>query len=354
MSNVNPNLMNLALEKKNTARPPVWFMRQAGRYHQHYQNLKKQHTFIELCRNPDLATEVTFGPIDDFDFDAAILFSDLLFPLEALGTGLRYDPGPKLDWHLKDLSDLNRLNPDRLPISALLERLRFQGVALRKIRTRLSPTKALLGFVGGPFTLFAYAVEGSHQGDLAPTKSGLKNGLFAGFLRHLEPLLVENMVLQAESGADVVAMMDTCAGDLDPETYSNFVIPSLRAILVEFKRRCPQTPVLYYSKKTDRRHWLKLADLPISALGVDWRTPMADVINEFHDRYALQGNFSPEAITAPTAEFTKELELFFEPLMRLPRQKLSGWICGLGHGILQTTPESHVRHFLKRQKEIFS
>ena len=104
----NDNLFLAAIQRRNTGRPPVWFMRQAGRYHSHYQGMKQRYSFMELCKVPEAACETAMGPIGDFDFDAAILFSDLLFPLEAMGTGLRYDPGPKLDWHLESVADLAR------------------------------------------------------------------------------------------------------------------------------------------------------------------------------------------------------------------------------------------------------
>src|SRR6478735_6135224 len=103
------NLFNAALRRQNHSRPPVWMMRQAGRYHAHYQNLRKKYSFVELCKLPEVACETTMGPIRDFDFDAAILFSDLLFPLEAMGMGLSYPVGPQLDFHLQEVSDLNRL-----------------------------------------------------------------------------------------------------------------------------------------------------------------------------------------------------------------------------------------------------
>src|SRR6185437_10887260 len=141
-----------ALRRENDSRPPVWLMRQAGRYHSHYQRLKGRHTFMDLCRKPELACEVTLGPVRDFGFDAAILFSDLLFPLEAMGTGLRYDPGPKLDRHLRAIEDLNWLRGGK----ELASQLVFQAEALTRIRAELSPDKGLLGFVGGPLTLFCY------------------------------------------------------------------------------------------------------------------------------------------------------------------------------------------------------
>src|SRR5579884_3669814 len=146
------NLFQKTLRNENSGRPPVWFMRQAGRYHSHYQKLRARHSFMELCRKPEVAAEVTFGPIQDFGFDAAILFSDLLFPLEAMGTGLRYDPGPKLDRHLRSPEDLKNLKGG----AALASHMGFQAEAMKLIRAALPAEKGLLGFVGGPLTLFCY------------------------------------------------------------------------------------------------------------------------------------------------------------------------------------------------------
>ncbi|NDD93336.1 uroporphyrinogen decarboxylase, partial [bacterium] len=189
------NLFQKALRGENLdSRPPVWLMRQAGRYHSHYQKMKERYTFMELCKIPEAACETTMGPIRDFDFDAAILFSDLLFPLEALGMGLRYEPGPKLDWHLQSFEDTKKLDRGG---GKLLERLSFQADAMKLIRKELPQSKGLLGFVGGPSTLFAYAVEGSHAGDLESTKRGLSDGRFDAFNDVLLDLLAENMALQA-------------------------------------------------------------------------------------------------------------------------------------------------------------
>ena len=343
-----------AVLKKNESRPPVWFMRQAGRYHSHYQAMKRKYTFMELCKIPEAATEVTFGPIRDFDFDAAILFSDLLFPLEVLGMGLDYTPGPKLGWHLTELSQLSKLNPEKKSILELVEGIAYQGEALKRIRSNLSPEKALLGFVGGPLTLFYYAVEGSHQGSLQLAKEGLTDGRYDGFCKLMIPLLVENMSLQARSGADAVAVMDTCAGEVEPSLYREIVIPSLREVLVQFRRRHPNTPVVYYSKKTGPWHWQHLEGLPFECLGIDWNHSLAEVIQTWGEKWSIQGNFDPHLMLLPEQACMKEIEKFFLPLLKLPRKKLNGWICGLGHGALQWTPEQNVRNFLKYQKEVFS
>ncbi len=351
---MNRTLYSDAVLKKNLQRPPVWFMRQAGRYHSHYQALKRQHTFMELCKVPALAAETTFGPIRDFDFDAAILFSDLLFPLEVLGMGLEYSPGPKLGWHLKERADLAKLNPKGLSPEELTAGLSYQGEALRLIRSGLSPQKSLLGFVGGPLTLFYYAVEGSHQGSLNDAKTGLTDGRYEGFFRVLAPLLIENMCLQARSGADAVAVMDTCAGEVEPALYREIVIPTLREVLVQFRRRHPDTPVVYYSKGTGPWHWQHLEGLPFECLGIDWRNDLARVLGEFGNRWSIQGNFDPHLLLLPEQACQKEIEKFFEPILKLPREALRGWICGLGHGVLQWTPEANVRNFLRYQKEVLS
>jgi uroporphyrinogen decarboxylase len=342
-----------AVLKQNKDRPPVWFMRQAGRYHSHYQGMKKNHSFFELCKVPDLAAEVTFGPIRDFDFDAAILFSDLLFPLEVLGTGLEYSPGPKLGWHIQTVADLKRLNPKQKSPTELVQEIGYQAKALQIIREGLDPKKALLGFVGGPMTLFYYAVQGSHQGPLENAKAGLTDGRFDGFYDILAPLLVENMCLQAANGADAVAMMDTCAGEIEPALYREVVVPRIREVLTQFRRRHPNTPVVYYSKGTGPWHWQHLHGIPFECLGVDWNTPMAQVLQEFGSTWSIQGNFDPHLMLLNEEPCKREIEKFFEPILKLPAEKLQGWICGLGHGVLQWTPEQNVRNFLAYQKEVF-
>ncbi|MGK5082259.1 uroporphyrinogen decarboxylase family protein [Bdellovibrionota bacterium FG-1] len=345
------NLFNLTIHRKNTTqRPAVWMMRQAGRYHSHYQKLKEKHSFMELCKIPELACETTMGPIRDFDFDAAILFSDLLFPLEVLGTGLRYDPGPKLDWHLREVADLKKLNSGGVKLA---EQLQFQADAMKLIRKELPASKGLLGFVGGPATLFAYAVEGSHSGELVSTKAGLRDGRFEGFNELLLDLLAENMALQARAGADTIVVMDTCAGELDVETYRKYVVPSLRVLFEKFVALCPDTPISYYSKKTGPAHWEALKGLPIACKGIDWNHEIADVLSGWSAQWAIQGNIDPNWLFLDSAELESRLRAVFMRVKALPRELRKGWVCGLGHGILPKTPESNVRLFVRLEREIF-
>jgi uroporphyrinogen decarboxylase len=345
------NLFQQTIRRQNDGpRPPVWFMRQAGRYHAHYQQLRKQHSFIDLCKKPEVACEATLGPIRDFGFDAAILFSDLLFPLESMGMGLRYEEGPKLDWHLREPADLSRLAGG----AGLVRELAFQGEAMRLIRAALPPEKGLLGFVGGPLTLFCYAVEGSHAGSLDSAHAGLTDGRFAGFCDRLLDFLAENMALQARSGADTVAVLDTCAGEFDPKTYETFVVPVLAELFQRFTRLCPSSPIAYYSKGTGPAHWKSLERLSIAYMGVDWHHDIAQVLETYGSRWAIQGNIDPTWLFLNSDDLEKRLREVFGRVRALPREARRGWICGLGHGVLPKTPEANVRLFLRVQREIFS
>jgi uroporphyrinogen decarboxylase len=324
-------------------------MRQAGRYHSHYQGLKRQVDFITLCKDPLWAAETAMGPVHDFNFDAAILFSDLLFPLEVMGMGLRYDPGPKLDFHLQTPADLGRLQGG----AALAAGLQFQAEAVTLTRRRLRADKGLIGFVGGPFTLYVYAAAGSHE-NAAAALPGLHNGLYAGFNDKLLDLLAHNMALQARAGADVVALFDTAAGEIDAETYGQYVVPVLADLLARFRKLDALTPVTYYSRGTGPAHWDQLDGLPFQCLGIDWRHDLSEVLERYSDRYAIQGNVDPDWLLLPAAELEQRLRAWFAPLQRLSVQQRRGWICGLGHGILQRTPEDNVRLFLRLQRELFA
>ncbi len=343
-------LLESALARQNTARPPVWLMRQAGRYHSHYRAIRSKYSFIELCKYPEIACEVTMGPIRDFDFDAAILFSDLLFPLEAMEMPLTYDEGPKLGWHVTDLRSIDKLNSGR----ELVRHIDYQAEALYLIRKQLHPEKALLGFVGGPLTLFFYAASGSHRGDLGSAQRGMQDGRFEAFSAKLEDLLVENILLQIRAGADAVCVMDTCAGDIELELYKQKVLPGLERVKSRVDQMGLGKPLLYYSKKTLPAHWeTVLASTSFRALGVDWNTELPEVLETFGSRTAIQGNISPEWMFLPPAEFERRVRQVFENVRALRPELRRGWVCGLGHGILPKTPEENVRRFVTLSREVF-
>ena len=337
-----------ALARRNFGRPPVWMMRQAGRYHAHYQSLKRYVDFLTLCRDPAWAAETALGPIHDFNFDAAILFSDLLFPLEAMGMGLSYAPGPKLSFHLRTPADLARLEGG----AHKAQLLKFQSDAMRLTRARLRPDKGLIGFVGGPFTLYVYAAAGSHE-NAREALPGLVDGRYDGFNERLLDLLARNMADQAAGGADNIAVLDTAAGEVDADVFATRIVPVLGELLRRFRALDPHTPVTYYSRGTGPAYWDQLTELPFQCLGVDWRHDIGEVLQRYGDRWAIQGNVDPEWLHLTAAELESRLREYFARVRALPAALRRGWICGLGHGILQRTPEANVRRFVTLQREIF-
>jgi len=303
---------------------------------------------MDLCKVPELAAEVAMGPIRDFDFDVAILFSDLLFPLEALGLGLTYEPGPKMGWHLQEESDLKRLHP----FADAIEQLKFQKEAMRLTRQMLPNEKSLIGFVGGPWTLFSYAAEGDHSGSLKESKR--KISLFDPFCEHLMPLLLANIELQFEGGAEVVMIFDTSAGELDPFLYRRVVVPKLQILAERFAGRLG-----YYAKGVLPAHYddPSFQKLPWAGMGFDHRWDLSgvlrnEVIASAHKGF-IQGNFDQALLFLTNDEFEREARRYFKRYQELSLEDRAGWVCGLGHGVLPGTPEDNVRRFVDLARELF-
>lgn len=322
---------------------PVWFMRQAGRYHSHYQGIKKNSDFMTMCKTPELACEVTLGPIEDFKFNAAILFSDLLFPLEQLGMGLSYHSGPPtLAWHLESTADISKLKV----VSPGKEFYKFQGDACKLLRERLPKDVTLLGFVGAPFTLYTYAVEGSHAGNLVSAKQGLYDGRFEAFTKLLMPELLEEMLMQANNGAQAIALFDTAAGELSAPDYKELIVPKISEILKAFKEKSPQTKVIYYSKHTQAAH-VKALDLTnIDVIGVDWRCDLVEIQKLLPPHVFIQGNLDPAWLHLPWELLEKKASHYYADL-RARGLDFKRWVAGLGHGVLIQTPEENVRRLVK-------
>ena len=332
-----------ALRRVADSIPPVWFMRQAGRYHAHYRALRETHSFMELCKEPELAAQVALGPIADFDFDVAILFSDLLFPLEALGMGLSYtDGGPRLGWHL----DSEHIKALADPQQALPQ-LQFQREALKLTRAQLSADKSLIGFVGGPFTLFAYAVEGTHGKGLMRTKKSL--ALYEPFCERLIPLLQGAIELQLAGGAEVVFLFDTAAGELAPALFRSVVWSKVTGLVRAFPGK-----VGYYAQGIQPAHLsgAGLQSLPLAGIGIDHRWAMQEAFALGAPGF-VQGNFDQALLHCGEREFRRLLDDWLLPLATLSPEKRRGWVCGLGHGVLPATPEENVRYFVKHVREVF-
>ena len=331
-----------ALGRIPQACPPVWLMRQAGRYHEHYQKLRKEHSFVGLCKNPKLAAETALGPIADFDFDVSILFSDLLFPLEAFGMGLKYDPAPELDWHLRSMDDFKKM---RQPDDAIADMV-FQKEAVEETRKVLPSDKSLIGFVGSPWTLFVYAVCGSHKGSLIEAKKNL--GLFEPFCENfMMPLLQKNIQLQLDGGAEVVMVFDTAAGDLAPDDYESLVAPHIRHLAQLYPSRLG-----YYSKNTQASHLSCIWEgVDVAGIGYDHRWSLSECFARGPG--FVQGNFDQSLLFCEPQEFAQRFSKYLEGFSQLSPQERAGWVCGLGHGVLPKTPVENVRFFVQKVREVF-
>ena len=322
--------------------PPVWFMRQAGRYHDHYQALKKDHTFEELCKNPLLAAETAMGPINEFDFDVAILFSDILFPLEALGMDLSYNPGPQFGLHLNE-ENANSLLVNQNPISFM----NFQGEAIERTIERLPKEKSFIGFVGGPWTLISYACninKDSRQINLNNFQIGLLDNVIL-------PLLKENIKLQLNAGAEVVMIFDSAAHQLDEEDLNIYLEKTFNSLAKEFPNK-----VGYYAKDGINYETIIAKqddnEIDLAGMGLDSNIDIRDYFKKTTNGF-VQGNFSEHFLTLPHEEFLPKLDIFINQMSDLTPEDRAGWVCGLGHGVLKTTPQENVKEFVRRIREAF-
>lgn len=331
---------------------PIWFMRQAGRYHSHYQLLRSGHDFETLCKNPKLACQVTLGPIEDFGFDAAILFSDLLFPLEYLGLGLTYRNGPpELATKLDSIKKIHHL----IPIGNLNHFFDFQKLALEQIHTALKekyPMVSLLGFVGSPWTLFAYAVEGQHAGNLTQSKLGLVDGRFDLFCEQMVSILIKNIQTQIDGKAECVCIFDTAAGELDPQTYFQYVYPKVEKILKQTKQQNPHIKIHFYAKNVTLEFFQHLNPELIDIIGVDWRMDMVAALNTLGSKFFIQGNIDPSLLFWPWSELEKKVKVELEKVKNSPNTHR--WIFSLGHGVLPKTPVENVKKLLSYAREFWA
>lgn len=335
-------LFKNSLARRPQKTPPIWFMRQAGRYHKHYQNLRSQYSFDQLCKRPEIAAEVALGPVQDFDFDVSILFSDILFPLEALGMGLEYtDHGPRLGFQLtpQTLSKLGEVEP-------AISFMNFQAEAVKATRAVLPANKSLIGFIGGPWTLFVYASEGSHAGSLIASKTQID--LFNSFLEKMYPLLKANIALQLNAGAEIVMIFDTAAGEVSPWFFKQYIHPVLTKLAQEYPSK-----IGYYSKGTQHAFFdSAFTSLPWAGQGFDHRNELKDCF-QVQNKGFVQGNFDQSLLFMEESLFKKSLQSYIEPLKALTPEQRAGWVCGLGHGVLPKTPENNVRLFIETIRKEF-
>ena len=302
-------------------RPPVWMMRQAGRYLPEYRRLKEAHTFLEMVRTPELAAEVTMQPMRRFAFDAAVVFSDILVVPEALGQAYSFGDGQgvRMEFAVRTEADLRRLSPE-----GAAERLEYVFGALRQSRAALGPERALLGFGGSPWTLAAYMVEGGSSGDGAAVRAMAerRDPVLVRLLEMLTEVLADNFRRQVEAGANAIQIFDSCAPRC--EGYEEWSLRWVREILGELGRRAP---VILFAR--GRNHdAAALASTGADVLSLDWETPLSEARRASGRTVALQGNMDPaflEGDPDAAAEEARRIVADMAPL--------GGHIFNLGHGI---------------------
>jgi uroporphyrinogen decarboxylase len=312
---------------------PVWFMRQAGRYMADYRSLRERHSLLEICRNPDLATEVTLQPVRRIDVDAAILFSDLLLPLEPMGLPFDFvkGEGPQLDRPISDAADI-----DRLKVFEPRESLSHVLAAIRQIQEELDGRVPLIGFAGAPFTLASYAIEGGHSNNFAKTKA-LMYGHPDAWHRLCEKLadvVSDYLGAQIDAGIDAVQVFDSWVGNLSADDYREFALPHTRRIFDAVRGRVPS---IHFGTGT-AAILEELRDAGGDVIGIDWRIPLDVAWDRIGFDRALQGNLDPTLLLGPVARMFHQTDDILRRVAGHP-----GHIFNLGHGILPSTPLEHVQ-----------
>ena len=309
-------------------------MRQAGRYMAEYRALRERYSLLDLCRTPDLATEVTLQPIRRIEVDAAIVFSDLLLPLEPMG--VRFDfikgEGPTIENPLRSEGDLNRIRRFE-PREALAPVL----AAIRQIKGELAGRVPLIGFAGAPFTLASYAIEGGHSNNFAHTKA-LMYGSPASWHRLcdlLAEMSAEYLVAQIEAGVDAVQLFDSWVGALNADDYREFILPHTRKIFDRLSAY--PVPTIHFGVGTSAI-LDQLRDAGGDVIGADWRIPLDEAWRRIGPDRAIQGNLDPTVLLAPLARILAATD---DVLTRAEGRP--GHIFNLGHGILPMTPLEHVQ-----------
>jgi uroporphyrinogen decarboxylase len=313
-------------------RTPVWFMRQAGRYLPEYRSLRAKHSLLELCRTPELAAEVTLQPLKRIDLDAAILFSDLLLPLAPMGLRFDFAPGegPVFENPIRHADDISRLRP--------LDPLADLGYVLETIRLLRHELDGvpLIGFVGAPFTLASYAVEGGPSRDFARTKTLMYSApdQWHELCARLAEMAAAYVVAQIDAGVDAVQVFDSWVGNLTAGDYREFARPHTERVIAAADRR---VPTIHFGTGTAML-LEELRDAGGDVIGVDWRIPLDEAWQRVGTDRAVQGNLDPAVLLGSRSRLRDAVDDVMERAGGRP-----GHIFNLGHGMLPMTPVDHVQ-----------
>lgn len=348
MSELKNDRFLRALLKQPVDYTPVWMMRQAGRYLPEYRATRaRAGDFMSLCKNPELACEVTIQPLDRFPLDAAILFSDILTIPDAMGLGLSFGvgEGPKFANPVRNAADVARLGvPD--PEGEL----KYVMDAVRTIRRELNGRVPLIGFAGSPWTLATYMVEGGSSKEFAIIKAMMYDqpALLHQLLDVVARSVTEYLNAQVAAGAQALMIFDTWGGNLTPRDYKEFSLRYMAQIVAGLTREAEgrKVPVILFTKGGGQ--WLEaMAEAGADALGLDWTTDIGDARRRVGDKVALQGNMDPSVLYASPERIRQEVAAILASY-----GKGSGHVFNLGHGIHQHVNPDHAKAFVEAVHEL--
>jgi uroporphyrinogen decarboxylase len=332
-----------ALKGEQLPRPPVWMMRQAGRYMKIYRDLREKYpSFRERSENPDLAIEISLQPFRAFAPDGVIMFSDILTPLP--GIGIPFDiiesRGPIIDPPIRTMEQVQKLTPFDPDAS-----LPFIRTILGTLRQEVGNRATVLGFVGAPWTLAAYAIEGKSSKDYATIKrmAFSEPAILHAFLEKLADAIAAYVRHQIDCGAQVVQMFDSWAGQLSPQDYDTFALPYQQRVVQQVKQTHPDTPlILYISGSAGVLE--RMGQSGVDVVSVDWTVDMADARRRLGPNLMVQGNMDPGALFGSQAFIRDRV------LDTIRKAGPTGHIMNLGHGIISTTPEENAAFFFETAK----
>jgi uroporphyrinogen decarboxylase len=325
-------------------RTPVWFLRQAGRYMPEYQAVRKHHSLLEICKNPELAAEVTITAAEKLDVDAAIIFADLLLPLEGMGLDFEFlaGEGPVIHHPVRTAADVDNLRIDRA------HELGYVAEAIRKVVAHFQDRIGIIGFCGAPFTLASYMIEGGSSRNYTFTKTLMYRdpAAWQALLEKLVAVLSEFAAQQVEAGADVIQIFDSWAGALSPDDYRDFVLPITTRLVRSVQAQ--GVPVIYFG--VDTASLLPaMRETGADVIGLDWRTPLDQGWAALGHAVAVQGNLDPITLFAGEDLLRQRVRRILSQANGRP-----GHIFNLGHGIVPETPVENVRRVVQFVREFSS
>jgi uroporphyrinogen decarboxylase len=322
----------MACRRERTPYTPIWLMRQAGRYMKEYRTLRKKYSFLEMCKNPELAAKVTLQPIEKFKLDAAIIFSDILIPLEPMGVEFEFakGEGPVFHHPLRERKDVERLR-----LIEPEEEIPFLMKAIRIVRKELEGKVPLIGFSGAPFTLASYIIEGGHSNNYVLTKSLMyQDGpTWDALMEKISEVLIRYLNAQIRSGVQAVQIFDSWVGCLTPSDYEEYVLPYSKKVIEGVGKSVPL--VHFATSNSTLLELMKRAGGDV--IGVDWRVNIGEAWARLGYDIAIQGNLDPVILFGPVDLIEKNVKEILDSVGGRP-----GHIFNLGHGILPTTPPDHV------------